>query len=147
MSNCETPKPAEHLFSRAALALDDLAHGDAGEARTHWDAWGIAAHVRAELDKQSCPDHWMRIAVETVVKQLETLPSRGTPVEDAGTAATLVKSVQRDAQSVFDEYWLSNYRSGCVITDPKWHAPRIFRAAVYAIDSALSAKNAEVPHG
>jgi hypothetical protein len=47
---------------------------DSGEAVAHWDAWGIASHVRAELDKQSCPDHWMRVAVDTVVKHLEEQP-------------------------------------------------------------------------
>lgn len=34
------------------------------------NGWDIAEKVRADLDRQSCPDAYMRIAVESVVKHL-----------------------------------------------------------------------------
>lgn len=37
----------------------------------HGDAWTIAELVRTDLDRQTCPDHYMRVAVESVVKHVE----------------------------------------------------------------------------
>lgn len=68
---------------------------------------------------------------------------RATSNEVKIDAASLVKSVQKDAQSVFEEYVLANYPDGCVIARASWHAPRLFRAAVYAIDAAMSARGGE----
>lgn len=44
------------------------------------DGWDIAEKVRADLDRQSCPDAYMRIAVESVVKHLGTYRAAEEPV-------------------------------------------------------------------
>lgn len=44
------------------------------------DAWAVADIVRSDLDRQSCPDAYMRIAVESVVKHLTATPEAGNPV-------------------------------------------------------------------
>jgi len=43
-------------------------------------AWNIAELVRVDLDRQSCPDAYMRIAMESVVKHLAARQPVGEPV-------------------------------------------------------------------
>ncbi len=46
------------------------------DPRTHADiAWELAEKVRRDLDRQSCPDAFMRIAVESIVKHFTTPPA------------------------------------------------------------------------
>lgn len=46
-----------------------------------------------------------------------------------------------DALHYFEEYFVKNYPGPeTIIHDPKWHAPKIFRAALYAIRAASHAK-------
>lgn len=48
------------------------------------DAWEIAELVRIDLDRQSCPDAYMRIAMESVVKHLAARQPVGEPVAVVG---------------------------------------------------------------
>jgi len=42
-----------------------------------------------------------------------------------------------DAMHYFEEYFVANYPGPCtIISNPKWHARKIFRNALYAIRSA-----------
>ncbi len=50
-------------------------------------AWNIAELVRVDLDRQSCPDAYMRIAMESVVKHLAARQPVGEPVTNAGRSA------------------------------------------------------------
>lgn len=50
-------------------------------------AWNIAELVRVDLDRQSCPDAYMRIAMESVVKHLAARQPVGEPAADAGRSA------------------------------------------------------------
>ncbi|WP_188240681.1 hypothetical protein [Stenotrophomonas maltophilia] len=50
-------------YARAALSAQPSPGGQG-------DAWDIAELVRTDLDRQSCPDAYMRIAMESVVKHL-----------------------------------------------------------------------------
>lgn len=43
------------------------------------DGWSLAKKVRRDLDRQSCPDAYMRIAVESIVKHYEPPQSPGNP--------------------------------------------------------------------
>jgi len=46
------------------------------DPRTHADiAWELAEKVRRDLDRQSCPDVFMRIVVESIVKNFTTQPA------------------------------------------------------------------------
>ena len=46
------------------------------DPRTHSEvAWELAEKVRRDLDRQSCPDAFMRIAVESIVKNYTTPPA------------------------------------------------------------------------
>lgn len=49
--------------------LNSLRPQQVGEVQG--DAWTIAELVRTDLDRQTCPDHYMRVAVESVVKHVE----------------------------------------------------------------------------
>lgn len=40
------------------------------------------------------------------------------------------------ALAEFTEYFVTNYPTNCIIGKPEWHAPKIFRAAKYAIEQA-----------
>lgn len=43
------------------------------------------------------------------------------------------------ALALFTEYFVKNYPGPqTIISDPNWHAPRIFRAAKYALKAALT---------
>lgn len=47
---------------------------------------------------------------------------------------------RKSAQELFTEYFVTNYPGPrTIISDPNWHAPRIFRAACYALKSAEAA--------
>lgn len=48
-------------------------------------AWNIAELVRVDLDRQSCPDAYMRIAMESVVKHLAARQPVGEPVAECLT--------------------------------------------------------------
>jgi chromosome segregation ATPase len=41
-------------------------------------AWDLADKVRQDLDRQSCPDAFMRIAVESIVKHHPAQPAQRT---------------------------------------------------------------------
>ena len=42
-------------------------------------------------------------------------------------------NVKQTALDMFTAYVVANYPPGCVISDPSWHAPKLFGAASYAI--------------
>ncbi len=47
----------------------------------------------------------------------------------------LTKEQSAAALEIFTEYFVRNYPGPhTIIGDPKWHAPKIFRAALYAIE-------------
>jgi len=46
----------------------------------------------------------------------------------------LDKVAEARAQTAFMAYVLDNYGPGCVLADPAWHAPKLFRAALHAIE-------------
>jgi hypothetical protein len=142
----------------------------AGLERDYWRVWQAAWNTRADQGGEAVAWQWRGHGKDGTspwqdctkedfdrhdpirdphgaVRALYTHLPRATAAEDARDAATLVKLVQKNAQSAFEEYVLANYRPGCIISDPRWHAPRLFRAAVYAIDAALSAQRGEVASG
>jgi len=43
------------------------------EVQVAADGWTLAEKVRTDLDKQSCPDAFMRIAVESIVRHCATM--------------------------------------------------------------------------
>lgn len=50
----------------------------------------------------------------------------------------LTKAQHIEALRIFDEYFAKNYPGpNTIIGDPHWHAPKILRAAEYAIETAL----------
>lgn len=52
--------------------------------RTLDPRWHIAGQVREKLDQACCPDHWMRVAVETITAMTIHCPTRsGDEVRDA----------------------------------------------------------------
>lgn len=54
------------------------------------DAWTVAELVRTDLDKQACPDHFMRVAVESVVKHLAARqPGVQMPVQQSYSPAVV----------------------------------------------------------
>lgn len=55
------------------------------------DGWDLAEKVRKDLDRQSCPDVYMRIAVESIVSHAQPQPS-GNAAKDAECLDWLDKS-------------------------------------------------------
>ena len=50
---------------------------------------------------------------------------------------SLKKKIEKEALEYFSEYFRQNYPGpNTVIGNPNWHAPKIFRAAVWAISQA-----------
>ena len=50
------------------------------------------------------------------------------------------------ALATFSEYFVKNYPGpNTIISDPNWHAPRIFRAALHAIESESTSDRAGKP--
>jgi hypothetical protein len=50
----------------------------------------------------------------------------------------LTKAQHAVALRIFDEYFSKNYPGpNTIIANPHWHAPKILRAAEYAIEAAL----------
>lgn len=50
----------------------------------------------------------------------------------------LTKDQYKKAAVLFDEYFTQNYPGpSTIIGDPHWHAPKILRAAMWAIEDAL----------
>ncbi len=61
---CDSREEAEALKARLA------------EPEQEPVAWDLADKVRRDLDRQSCPDAFMRIAVEAIVKHYTAPPQR-----------------------------------------------------------------------
>lgn len=97
------PQPAE---------LNEVS-GNSGEL----NGWAIAEKVRTDLDRQSCPDAYMRIAVESVVKHL------------AATGKQQVGEVHADAQSHIEALEAATHWSS---------TSRRFKAALLAGIEALA---------
>ncbi|PJL51149.1 hypothetical protein B9Y60_14695 [Stenotrophomonas maltophilia] len=57
-------------YSQQAMELHDAIIPAQPSPGGQGDAWDIAELVRTDLDRQSCPDAYMRIAMESVVKHL-----------------------------------------------------------------------------
>lgn len=49
-------------------------------------------------------------------------------------AKLLDKEAEARALQTFLDYFLKNYPPDCILHKPEWHAPKIFRAALYAIE-------------
>lgn len=47
-------------------------------------------------------------------------------------------------QQAFEEWFVNNYPPSCVISDPAWHAPKIYRAATRDIVRSLAAKQEQI---
>lgn len=47
------------------------------------------------------------------------------------------------AAAAFMQWFLENYPSNCVLSNPSWHAPKIFRAARYALEEAAKEVQSE----
>lgn len=62
------------------MALDPAALSAQPSPGGQGDAWDIAELVRTDLDRQSCPDAYMRIAMESVVNHLTARQPVGEPV-------------------------------------------------------------------
>ena len=67
------------------------------------------------------------------------------------TTQTYDSDERKDREDVaypaFEEYFVKNYPGpNTIISDPKWHAPKIFRAAQYAIEQAALAAAPTPPH-
>ncbi len=52
---------------------------------------------------------------------------------DTHTTAHIPDEAVQAAEAQFTEYFLKNYPKDCIIYNPAWHAPKIFRAAKAAI--------------
>lgn len=52
---------------------------------------------------------------------------------------------ERDALAEFTEYVVTNYPPRTIISNPKWHAPKLFRAAQHAMRRAAPAPSAAQP--
>ncbi len=75
-STGETLPPEMRLGSPEYLDYLDTKPSPGGQEY----AWNIAELVRVDLDRQSCPDAYMRIAMESVVKHLAARQPVGDPV-------------------------------------------------------------------
>ena len=42
----------------------------------------------------------------------------------------------------FEIWFLQNYPADCILANPAWHLPKIYRAAIYEWEKALAAKTA-----
>jgi hypothetical protein len=59
----------------------------------------------------------------------------------------LTKEQHAVALKEFDEYFAQNYPGpNTIISNPHWHAPKILRAAEFAIEQALLNVPASVPN-
>jgi len=59
------------------------------------------------------------------------MQGRGTDTLAAcGTMTDDMKAREAAALADFRDYIHVNYGPGCVLSDPQWHAPKLFRAAV-----------------
>lgn len=45
-------------------------------------------------------------------------------------------AIQKSAEEYFAGYFETNYYGTVVFSDPLWHAPRVFRAALWALQQA-----------
>ncbi len=74
-------------LSRALAAAESLSAQPSPGGQEY--AWNIAELVRVDLDRQSCPDAYMRIAMESVVKHLAARQPVGEPAyNSAGISLT-----------------------------------------------------------
>jgi hypothetical protein len=49
------------------------------------------------------------------------------------------------ALRLFTDYVVQNYPPGCCISSPEWHAPRLFRAALRAVEEAARSNITAAP--
>ena len=56
-------------------------------------AWDLAEKVRRDLDRQSCPDAYMRIAIESIVKHFPAPPPVQEITEDVDAAMVEMKNI------------------------------------------------------
>ena len=56
-------------------------------------AWDLAEKVRRDLDRQSCPDAYMRTAIESIVKHFPAPPPVQEITEDVDAAMVEMKNI------------------------------------------------------
>ena len=64
-------------------------------------AWDLADKVRQDLDRQSCPDAFMRIAVESIVKHHSPQPAKPIPCAnhcEATAFEIVIKNLQGEIE-------------------------------------------------
>jgi hypothetical protein len=92
-------------------------------------AWDLADKVRQDLDRQSCPDAFMRIAVESIVKHHPAQPAQRTWVGLTDEERDYIWEKNRTKLGGWD------YGGDEVMYD------RHFEDAVIAIEAKLKEKN------
>lgn len=93
---------------------------------------------RIEQGAQTVVTHCRRCGEHAEVTVHSTHPRATSAEVERMRALEILKSVHGKAQSMFEEYVRVNYPDGCVIARASWHAPRLFRNAIYAIDAAIA---------
>jgi hypothetical protein len=87
------------------------------------------------------------MSVEQALKAAETYrsPTNGDMVSVLADEVRRLREAPRDPKSLleyfdnaaaftqFAEYVIKNYPPNCVIGDPAWHAPKLWRQALYAL--------------
>jgi hypothetical protein len=126
LDECRGSGPCADLAARRVRALLAAAPAASGGE----DGWSLAMRVREALDRASCPDHFMRIAVEIITGD--------APQPTSGA------SVSERARNILADAWVSDTRdaktAANIRTGPLTHTERI---AVAAIEHALSSPRQE----
>ncbi|WP_421357839.1 Lar family restriction alleviation protein [Agrobacterium rosae] len=87
-------------------------------------AWTYLCETPDITSPEEYPDHAL-----ITFEQLRDYMERAIPIEASDST--------KEAEASFTEYFVRNYPGpDTVIYDPRWHAPKIFRAAAYALKNA-----------
>ncbi|WP_320202443.1 Lar family restriction alleviation protein [Agrobacterium rosae] len=98
--------------------------GDEGKL-TPEAAWTYLCETPDITSPEEYPDHAL-----ITFEQLRSYMEGAMPVE--------ANDSTKGAEASFTEYFIRNYPGpNTVIYDPKWHAPKIFRAAAYALSAQV----------
>lgn len=55
------------------------------------------------------------------------------------------EALRKSAEEYFAAYFENNYYGTVVFSDPRWHAPRVFRAALWALQQAKKDAETSTP--
>ena len=100
-------------------------HSQRTEQETVADAYALADKVREAFDRKACPDAFMRIAYESIIKNYTTPPQR-TEQETVAWRFTGIAGLKRymtqkqyDAQTPETKKWYEPFRCANCITPPQ----------------------------